>query len=174
MTKAFSLKAKNKPTLFSFDLETEFKKIDRCVFDNRNYARRDLEREVDILKSLAKDYIEIINTNTISNTHLQNLRIAIIEGPSGIWENAANKLERLSYHFKEARNLIIELMDSPKVAVIEKALSCTGDGFEIDQLQTIINNIFQHKSKRLRIKASNVAFRSNKTELLNLLQQILK
>ncbi len=44
-SKSCSLKAEGKPMLFSFDLETEFKHIEKSVFDNRRDSQQNLKKE---------------------------------------------------------------------------------------------------------------------------------
>ncbi|MBD3584059.1 hypothetical protein [Flavobacterium selenitireducens] len=92
MSTAHSLKVENKPMLFSYDIDTEQKIIEKWVFDNQRYSRRDLNMEAKLLLTLASDFIDIINSKNLNQTQIDNLEVAIKDGASGVWEKAINRL----------------------------------------------------------------------------------
>ncbi|MFD2245587.1 hypothetical protein [Pontibacter ruber] len=158
MSQAYSLKEANKPTLFSWDLETEHKNIEKRVLDNRNYSRRDLEKELSTLKELATDYLQIIQTKAISPEQLASLEEAVVNGASGVWEQAATKLERLSYHFNEAKKKIYDLIERGNPKTVDRALTMLGAAFTEDEQVEVLEKVLSSKSSKVRNRAAAVAY----------------
>ena len=173
MTKAHSLKADNKPTLFSFDIETEYKNIDRWVYDNKRYSKRDLEAEANLLRQIAKDFIDVIETNVLTDNQLENITNAIENGASGVWEPATTKLELLSYHFDNAKWKLIELIKSSSSQTVERLLNCVSDNFTIPELTELFIYTFSNKSKKVRIKTASIALDMRNEGLVPLLKDEL-
>jgi hypothetical protein len=173
MTTSHSLKADGKPNLFSFDIETEIRNIDRWVFDNKRYSKRDLEKESQLLKRLAKDFIEIIETKILTTEHSTNIKTAIIEGASGVWEPATTKLELLSYYFDQAKDIIIELLNNPDSKIVERALSTISDVFSTEEQIAIFTKTFNHKSKKIRTKTADIALDLRNKNLIAFLNSTL-
>jgi hypothetical protein len=170
MSQGYSLKAENKPLLFSWDLDTEFKNIDRWILDNKKYSRRNLENELKILKEIASDYLQVIKTRTLEPSHLENLSEAITNGPSGVWEQATTKLERLAYHFESAKVKIKELFYSSSTNVTDRALTMLNGSFSEDEQLEIIAKALSHKSKMIRERAVSTAFLLNKRAFFPVLE----
>ena len=133
MTTPHTLKSENKPTLFSYDIETVYKQIERWVFDNKRYSKRDLETEANLLRQIAKDFIDVIETKVLKDKQLDNFVNAIENGASGVWEPATTKLELLSYHFDNAKQTIKTLVNQSNAKTIEKILNCISAAFSTGQ-----------------------------------------
>lgn len=157
MTKSHSLKIDNKPTLFSFDIETEYKNIDRWVFDSKRYSKRDLETESNLLRQITKDFIDVIETNLLTEKQLDNLVNAIELGASGVWEPATTKLQLLSYHFDNAKLRLIECIKKASSQTLKRLLNCVSDNFSITEQIELCKFTFSNKSKKVRIKTANIA-----------------
>src|SRR5574343_394074 len=170
MQKSHSLKADNKPTLFSFDIESVNKNIDTWVFDNQQYSKRDLEKEAKMLRQIAIDFIEIIETKVVKTSQLDNLTNAIINGARGVWESATSKLELLAFHFDEAKQTIQTLLSQTNSKILEKSLSCVSDAFTTDEQIEIFSKTFQAKSKKIRIKTAETALDLRNQNLVNFLK----
>jgi hypothetical protein len=157
MSITHSLKIEIKPMLFSYDIETEQKIIDKWVFDNQRYSRRSLETEAKMLLILASDFIEIINTKTLNQMQLDNLELAIKEGANGVWEKATNRLGLLAFYFEEAKFKIEVLIKESDAKTAEKVLDCLSSAFNTEEQITILKSGFNNKSKKLKIKSANSA-----------------
>lgn len=157
MAKSHVLKSDNKPPLFSFDIETEFKNIESWVRDNKRYSKRDLENEANLLKQIAVDFIEVIETNALTEKHLSNLLNAINNGPSGVWEPAINKLQALLYYYENAKLRFLEHIKIGNSRTLERLLNCISDNFSTHELIEIFTFTFNSKSKKLKIKSSEIA-----------------
>ncbi len=173
MTKSHSLKADNKPTLFSFDIETEFKNIDRWVFDNKRYSKRDLETEANLLRQIAKDFIDVIETKVLTDEQFDNLVNAIEFGSSGVWEPATTKLELLSYHFDKAKLRLLECVKNTNSQTVERLLNCVCDSFTNRELEEVFVLTFSNKSKKVRIKTASIALDLRNESLIPLLKDEL-
>ncbi|MDX5423397.1 MAG: hypothetical protein LPK14_14165 [Hymenobacteraceae bacterium] len=169
MSQAYSLKETNKPTLFSWDLETEHSNVEKKVLDSRNSTRRDLDKELSTLKELATDYLQIIQTKSISPEQLARLEEAIVNGPSGIWEQATTKLERLSYHFNEAKEKIYDLIERGSPKTVDRALTMLGSAFTEDEQVKILNKALSSKSSKVRNRAAAVAYFLRNKQLIPVL-----
>ena len=169
MSQAYSLKETNKPTLFSWDLETEHSNVEKKVLDSRNSTRRDLDKELSTLKELATDYLQIIQTKSISPEQLARLEEAIVNGPSGIWEQATTKLERLSYHFNEAKEKIYDLIERGNSKTVDRALTMLGASFTEDEQVKILNKALSSKSSKVRNRAAAVAYFLRNKQLIPVL-----
>ncbi|MFY8019690.1 MAG: hypothetical protein ACOVP1_00780 [Bacteroidia bacterium] len=173
MTFSHSLKTDNKPLLFSFDIETEYKNIDQWLSENKRYAKRDLETEANLLRQITKDFIDIIETKVLTEKQLDNLVNAIELGGSGVWESATNKLELLSYHFENAKKRIIECMKTTSSNTVERMLNCISEHFTTTELVEIFTITFRNKSKKVKIKTANIALDLRKEELIPFLKDEL-
>jgi hypothetical protein len=173
MTNSHSLKKDNKPTLFSFDIETEYKNIDRWVFDNKRYSKRDLKTEANLLRQIAKDFIDVIETKILTDKQLDNLVNAIEFGASGVWELATTKLELLSYHFDNAKLRLMECIKNVNSQTKERLLNCVSDNFTITELTELFVLTFSNKSKKVRIKTANIALDLRNESLIPLLKDEL-
>ncbi|MDQ8004713.1 MAG: hypothetical protein REI64_07935 [Pedobacter sp.] len=173
MTKSHSLTADNKPTLFSFDIETVYKSIERWVYDNKRYSKRDLETDANLLRQVAKDFIDVIETGILTDKQLDNFINAIEIGASGIWEPTTTKLQLLSYHFDNAKFRLIELIKTANSQTIERLLNCISDNLTIAELTELFIFTFKSKSKKIRIKTANIALDTRDERLVPLLQKEL-
>jgi hypothetical protein len=173
MTTSHSLKSDGKPNLFSFDIETEIKNIDRWVFDNKRYSKRDLETEANLLKQIAVDIINVIETKVLMDKQLDNVVNAIENGASGVWEPATTKLEILSYHFDNAKLRLTELIKNASSQTVERVLNCVSDNFTINELTELFIFTFSSKSKKVRIKTANVSLEMRDKGLIPLLKDEL-
>jgi hypothetical protein len=170
MSTAHSLKVENKPMLFSYDLETEQKIIEKWVFDNQRYSRRNLEIEAKLLLAIASDFIDIINSKNLNQNQIENLEIAIKEGASGVWEKAVDKLTLLAFHFENAKDKIISLIENSDSKTVERVLNCVSSVFTTEEQIMIIKMGFNNKSKKIRIKSANTALDLRNLELNELLE----
>lgn len=170
MAKAHSLKAEGKPNLFSFDIDTEYKNIDKWVFDNKRYAKRDLEKEAEMLRQITKDFIEIIETKSINDKQLQSLLTATNKGARGVWETATSKLELLSYHFEIVKQFIKNSISDGKNNNIERLLIVVSDAFSTQEQIEIFKKTIENKSKKIRFKTANVALNLRNRELITFLK----
>lgn len=173
MKKSHSLKADNKPILFSFDIETEHKSIERWVFDNKGHSKRDLETEANLLRKIAQDYIEVIETKILTDKHLDNLINTIETGASGVWEPATEKLQLLSFHFDNAKLRLIEHLKTGSSKTVERLLTCVSSNFTTSDLMELFTLTFNCKSKKIRIKTANLALDLRNKELIPLLKNEL-
>ncbi|KAA3437641.1 hypothetical protein [Rufibacter hautae] len=171
MSQGFLLKSENKPTLFSWDLETETKNVERWVLDNKNYSKRDIEKELSILKNLAFDFLQVIQEKHVSPEQLDRLEQAISSGAAGVWENAALKLERLSYHFITAKERIEKLIYSTDVKIVDRALTMLNESFSEREQYDIISCALSHNSKKIRARALGTVYKLKKKVFLNILER---
>src|SRR5687768_14257390 len=104
MSKGYSIKADNKPTLFSWDLETEFKNIEKWLTDGRHKNESDLNEKKVQLRRLRTDLFEIIQLKRITDDQIQRIFDLIKRGRSGVWETATTELGRLAFHFDEVKS----------------------------------------------------------------------
>jgi hypothetical protein len=174
MNQGYSLKAPNKPTLFTWDLDTEFNNVDKWVSSHRYYYGRDIEKEKEILKMLSSDYLQIIQANTLEPKHLENLTQAIISGPSGVWEQAATKLGRLAYHFSIAKEKIQELIFSTNSKTTDRALTMLNNSFTDGEQIKILEKTLSNKSKKIRERAASMAYYLNNNAFAPVLEERIK
>ena len=165
MSTAHSLKVENKPMLFSYDIATEQKIIEKWVFDNQRYSRRDLHMEAKLLLTLASDFIDIITSKNLNQTQLDNLEVAIKDGASGVWEKAINRLTLLAFHFENAKDAIISLIENSDAKTVERVLDCVSSIFTTEEQIVILKIGFKNKSKKVRIKSANTALDLRNLEL---------
>jgi len=171
MSQGFSLKSENKPTLFSWDLETETKNVERWVLDNKNYSRRDIEKELSILKNLAFDFLQVIQENHVTPEQLDRLEQAVSSGAAGVWEKATLKLERLSYHFPTAKERIKKLIYCTGVKIVDRALTMLNDSFSEREQYDIISYALSHNSKKIRARALGTVYMLKKKIFLDILEK---
>lgn len=165
MSTAHSLKVENKPMLFSYDIETEQKIIEKWVFDNQRYSRRDLNMEAKLLLTLASDFIDIINSKNLNKTQIDNLEVAIKDGASGVWEKAIDRLALLAFHFQDAKDEITALIENSDAKTVEKVLNCLSNAFTTEEQIITLKIAFNNKSKKVRIKSANTALDLRNLEL---------
>ncbi|MBY0273403.1 MAG: HEAT repeat domain-containing protein [Alphaproteobacteria bacterium] len=169
-SKSCSLKVEGKPMLFSFDLESEFKYIEKKVFDSRRYSQRNLEKEEKILKKLAIDFMNIIQTKVLTEEELNHLECAITEGPGGIWETAVSQLGLLAYHFDAAKDRIKSLIRHSNSKVIIRSLHMLSNAFTQEEQMKLLKEVLNHKSKKVRSWASNTALSLRSPEFIAILE----
>lgn len=145
-------KIKGKPQLYSFGLENEFNYIEKKVYDGRRYSKRDLLSEEEIYKTLARDFLEIIETKKIQEYHIENLRKSIMEGPAGVWETATSNLEKLAYYFPEAKEEVKRLIQTTKSRIAVRAITMLSEAFSDDDIMEILLVMLNHRSKEVRCK----------------------
>ena len=165
MSTAHSLKIENKPMLFSYDLETEQKIIEKWVFDNQRYSRRNLDMEAKLLLTLASDFIDIINSKKLNSTQIENLETAIKDGVRRVWEKAVDRLGLLAFHFDDAKLKIETLIKESDAKTVEKVLNCLSEAFTTEEQIRILKVAFNNKSKKVRIKSSIAALETRNLEL---------
>jgi len=165
MSTAHSLKVENKPMLFSYDIETEQKIIEKWVFDNQRYSRRDLNMEAKLLLTLASDFIDIINSKNLNQTQIDNLEVAIKDGASGVWEKAINRLGLLAYHFQNAKDKIVSLIENSDAKITAKVLDCLSSAFTTEEQIMILKTAFGSKSKKVKMFAADKALYLQNVEL---------
>lgn len=165
MSTAHSLKIENKPMLFSYDLETEQKIIEKWVFDNQRYSRRNLDMEAKLLLTLASDFIDIINSKKLNSTQIENLETAIKDGVRRVWEKAVDRLGLLAFHFDDAKLKIETLIKESDAKTVEKVLNCLSEVFTTEEQIRILKVAFNNKSKKVRIKSSIAALETRNLEL---------
>jgi hypothetical protein len=165
MSTAHSLKIENKPMLFSYDLETEQKIIEKWVFDNQRYSRRNLDMEAKLLLTLASDFIDIINSKKLNSTQIENLETAIKYGVRRVWEKAVDRLGLLAFHFDDAKLKIETLIKESDAKTVEKVLNCLSEAFTTEEQIRILKVAFNNKSKKVRIKSSIAALETRNLEL---------
>lgn len=170
MATAHSLKIENKPMLFSYNIETEQKNIEKWVLDNKRYTSRNLETEAKLLLTLAADFIEIINTKNLNQTQLENLSLAIKNDTRGIWEKAVDRLELLAFHFENAKEKIVVLIKNSDAKTIDKVLNCLSSAFSTEEQIEILKIGFDNKSKKVKIKSAVAALELRNLELNKFLE----
>jgi hypothetical protein len=170
MPTTHSLKIENKPMLFSYDLETEQKIIEKWVFDNQRYSRRNLGIEAKLLLTLASDFIDIINSKKLNSTQLENLEIAIKDGARGVWEKAVDRLGLLAFHFENAKEKIVDLIKNSDAKTVDKVLNCLSSAFSTEEQIKILKISFDNKSKKVKIKSAISALELRNLELNKFLE----
>ncbi|RZJ70684.1 hypothetical protein [Flavobacterium sp.] len=168
MPNSHSLKADGKPMLFSYDLETEIENIERWSQGSKADGT-----SVQILKKLASDYIEIIDSNSVSSEQLQRLHEATSKGKSGIWERAVSRLELLVYHFDEAKLFVVDAIKAAKGATLERLLNVVSDNFSSEQQLQIFGSGLASANKKIRMKAAEMCLDSRNMELVPMLESKL-
>lgn len=171
MMNAHVWKIPGKPTLFSFSLERELDHIERKVFDKRRYSRRNLEKESQLLKQMVIDKIAIIESKSITNQQLAHFEEAIIEGAAGVWETAISELEMLAYYFDEAKEMIRSLLMHPNSRVVDRSLHMINSAFALFEQLLLMRRALNHKSKKVRQRAADVASRRHNQAFISILEE---
>src|SRR5690349_21017155 len=113
MSKGYSIKAENKPTLFTWDIETEYQNIDREIESDRTKDTNRLEPKRTQLRQLRLDFHDIVVTKEVNADQVARLFDLVRLGKDGVWQPATTTIERLAYHFDQVRNrLSTDLSDS--------------------------------------------------------------
>lgn len=165
MSTAYSLKVENKPMLFSYDIETERKIIEKWVLDNQRYSKRNLTIEAETLSTLASDFIDIIISKSINQAQLKNLETAIKDGARYVWDKAVDRLALLAFHFDDAKLKIETLIKESDAKTVEKVLNCLSEAFSTEEQIRILKVAFNNKSKKVRIKSAMSALETRNLEL---------
>ncbi|MCA0371120.1 MAG: hypothetical protein LCH26_08470 [Proteobacteria bacterium] len=151
---------KGKPQLYSFKLEIEFAAIEKRVYDNKRYSQRDLKREEESLKTMARDFLEIIETKEIQSVHIAHLKDCICDGAGGVWESATSNLELLAYYSPEAREVIISLIKSPKAKIVWRGLLMLSGAFSDGEILELVAYALHHRSKEVRCRIAGYMTRN--------------
>ena len=158
MSKGYSIKADNKPTLFTWDLETEYQNVDRELKSERTKDTNRLETKRLQLRQLKSDFHDIVFKNEINVDQVDRFFNLIRQGQSGVWEASTLAIERLAYHFEPVKTrLLTELVDSDSKYVANLVTSI-GEFFDKDELKKLFTNLLKHKNTKVKERTLNKIF----------------
>jgi hypothetical protein len=143
MSQAHSIQADNKPTLFTWDIETEYQNIDRWLSSERKTDPAILERKRSQLRQLKLDFHNIIISKAVNEMQIDSIFKLARQGQSGIWEQVTTIIEKMAFHFDAVKNrLTIELRDSDSTYV-SKLVTCIGDFYTKEELAENLRHLLK-------------------------------
>ena len=172
MSKAYSIKANNKPTLFTWDLETEDQNVDRQITSKRNKDTDKLEIKRTQLRQLKSDFHDIVFRNEINFDQVERFFNLIRHGKSGVWETATLAIERLAYHFELAKVRLSKDLADNDSKYVANLVTSIGEFYSKEELNTLFRNLLKHKSAKVKERTLNKIFELRFAEIKGDLERL--
>lgn len=174
MRKGYSIKADNKPTLFTWDLETEYQNVDRQLKSEltKNEGLGEVKRTQ--LRELKRDFHNIVLAKEINPDQVERIFNLVRHGKSGVWETATTAIEKLGFHFELIKSrLLTELTDSDP-RYVANLVTAIGEFYERGQLTETLKGLLENKNKKVKERTLNRIFELRLSELKDELMKLKK